>query len=294
MRNKLNKITIGDHINNIVLLLIAFLCIYPFYYIFIISMSDGMRLQNEIIYFAPLTFNLEAFKHIFGNPRLNIVQGMTNSILYTFFGTILAVCITFMTAYVLSRREFKCKYIILGIYTFTWIFNAGTIPAYIFMNSLNLINNPLVMIIPGAINVQFLIITKSFLDSLPYELEEAATIDGANQFTVMLRIYAPVSKAMLATIATFYAVFTWNQYLAPKIYLQDESLHTIQLVLQKLVINQGGANTSFSTFTQNDILLNPQNLQAAAIVIAMIPILMVYPFVQKYFERGVMLGSVKG
>lgn len=289
-----NKLTLGDYINNIVLVLVAIICIYPFYYIFITSISDGVRLQNEVISLLPLTANVEAYKHMFTNPKLDITLGMRNSIVYTVFGTIIAVAITFVTAYVLSRREFTAKYIILGIFTFTWVFNAGTIPAYIFMNSLHLINNPLVMIIPGAINVQFLVITKSFIDSLPYELEEAALIDGANQFTIMLRIYVPVCKTIIATISTFYAVFMWNQYLAPKIYLQDPSLHTIQLVLQKLVINQGGANTAFSTFIQNGILLNPQNLKAAAVFVAMLPILLVYPFVQKYFQKGIMLGSVKG
>ena len=291
---KRNKNTVFDYVNCIILLAVAILCVYPFYYIFITSISDGVRLQNEVISTVPLTPNWEAYKHIFTNPKLDITLGMRNSILYTVSGTVVAVCVTFMTAYVLSRRRFVGKYVILGIYTFTWVFNAGTIPAYIFMNSLHLINNPLVMIIPGAINVQFLVITKSFIDSLPYDLEEAALIDGANQFTIMTKIYLPVCKPIIATITVFYAVFMWNQYLAPKIYLQDASMHTIQLVLQRLVIDQGGANTSFSTFIQNGILLNPQNLKAAAVFIAMVPILLVYPFVQKYFQKGIMLGSVKG
>lgn len=194
----------------------------------------------------------------------------------------------------LTRRKFKGRFLLMGLFVFTWVFEAGIIPSYIVYSAMGMVNNPLVMIVPSAINVQYLIITKSFLDNMPYELEEAAYIDGANDIQIMMRIYLPVSSAILATVAVFYAVFIWNQYLTPLLYLQNPDLFTIQQILKRLVISSGDSNTSFRTIIQNGHLINPSNLRSAAIFVAMLPIVLIYPFVQKYFKNGVLIGSVKG
>lgn len=287
------KISLFDICNNLFLLLIALVCTYPFLYIFFLSISDGRSIVNGDVIFLPKHINFEAYQYIFSTPSLSIFRGLLNSGIYTVVGTIVALLVTYMTAYVLSRQQIKGRFIIMSLFVFTWVFEAGIIPAYIVLNKLGFVDNWLVMIIPNAINVQFLIITKTFLDGLPPELEEAAKIDGANDFQIMSRVFLAISKPILATIGVFYAVFIWNQYLMPQIYLQSPELQTIQVLLKKLVISSGDSNTAFRTIIQDGIMLNPSNLKAAAIFVAMMPIVLIYPFVQKYFKKGILIGSVK-
>ncbi|MEK3669868.1 MULTISPECIES: carbohydrate ABC transporter permease [unclassified Paenibacillus] len=287
------KISLFDICNNIFLLLIALVCTYPFLYIFFLSISDGRSIASGDVVFFPKNPNFEAYQYILTNSSLGIFRGLLNSGIYTAIGTVVALMLTYMTAYVLSRKQIKGRFLIMSLFVFTWVFEAGIIPAYIVLNKLGFVDNWLVMIIPNAINVQFLIITKTFLDGLPTELEEAAKIDGANDFQVMSRVFLPISKPILATIGVFYAVFIWNQYLMPLIYLQNPNLQTIQVMLKRLVISSGDSNTAFRTIIQDGIMLNPGNLKAAAIFVAMVPIVLIYPFVQKYFKKGILLGSVK-
>ncbi|MGB4660408.1 MAG: carbohydrate ABC transporter permease [Mobilitalea sp.] len=294
IKNKISKVKPFDVINTIILLLIAVVCVYPFLYIFFLSISDGKYLVTNQVKVFPMGVNFETFKYIFTNKNLNIGRGMFNSAIYTIAGTATSIFITFSTAYVLTRKRFKGRFLIMSLFAFTWVFEAGIIPNYIILNSLGFVDNPLVMIIPNAINTQFLILTKVFLEGLPDELEEAARIDGANDWITMIKIFVPLSKTIIATIGLFYAVFIWNQYLVPQIYLKSAQYQTIQQILKQLVISSGSANTSFSTFVKNGISLNPQNLRAAAIFVAMVPIVCVYPFVQKYFKKGILVGSVKG
>lgn len=287
------KISLFDIFNNLFLLLIALICTYPFLYIFFLSISDGRSIAAGDVVFFPKNPNLEAYQYVLTNSNLGIFKGLLNSGIYTALGTVVALLLTYMTAYVLSRKQIKGRYIIMSLFVFTWVFEAGIIPAYVVLNKLGFVDNWLVMIIPNAINVQFLIITKTFLDGLPPELEEAAKIDGANDFQIMSQVYLAISKPILATIGVFYAVFIWNQYLMPLIYLQNPDLQTIQVMLKRLVISSGDSNTAFRTIIQNGIMLNPGNLKAAAIFVAMVPIVLIYPFVQKYFKKGILLGSVK-
>jgi putative aldouronate transport system permease protein len=288
------KKTAFDTVNQILLIIIAILCIYPFVYILGVSLSNGKYIANGEITLFPKGLNLEAYKYILSDKNLFIFKGLVNSTKYTVIGTIVSVGITYMTAYVLSRRQFTGRFVITACFIFTWVFEAGIIPAYIVLSKLGFVDNWLVMVIPNAINVQYLLITKAFLDSMPYEMEEAAVIDGANDFQIMMKVYLPVSQSIIVTVSIFYAVFIWNQYLIPLIYLQLPALHTIQQVLKSLVISSGGTTTSFRTIIQNGIMLNPSNLKAAAIFIAMLPIVLIYPFVQKYFRKGILIGSVKG
>ena len=291
---KKNKIQLFDIINNTVLILIAALCVYPFLYIFFVACSDGTFLARGEVTFFPKGFNLEAFKYVLNNDDLNVFGGLMNSFIYTVAGTLVAVIATYITAYALSRPQLKQRYVLMGLFTITWVFEAGIIPQYIIYSACGFVNNPLVMIIPSMINTQFLIICKTYLEGIPLELEEAAVVDGANQFQILHRVFMPISKPILATIGTFYAVQIWNQYLVPQMYLKDETFQTIQQVLKRVVITSGDASTTFRNVMQNDVLLNQQNLKSAAIFVAMVPIICVYPFVQKYFKKGILIGSVKG
>ena len=291
---KKKKIQLFDCVNNAILLLVALICVCPFLYVFFVATSNGTFLQRGEVTFFPKGFNLEAFKYILGNSKFNVWTGMRNSFVYTIGGTLVSMAITYVTAYVLSRERMKSRFILMGAFIVTWVFDAGIIPQYIIYNKLGFIDNPWVMIIPGAINTQFLIITKTFIEGIPKELEEAAFVDGANDWTILTKVFLPLSKTIMATIGTFYAVAIWNQYLIPQIYLKSDNLKVIQQVLKEVVITDAGASTAFKNVIINDITLNQQNLKSAAIFIAMLPIVLVYPFVQKYFKKGIMIGAVQG
>jgi len=293
MGNK-KKVTVFDTVNNTVLLLVAVICIYPFLYILFIACSDGTFLTRGQVNFFPKGFNIESFKYVLTNPKFDIFTGMKNSFIYTIFGALIAVIFTYITAYALSRPRLKQRYVIMALFVITWVFEAGIIPQYIIYSNLGFIDNIWVMIIPGAINSQFLLITKAFLDGLPAELEEAAFIDGGSDFQTLTKIFLPISKPILATIGLFNAVSIWNQYLVPQMFLKSDNLKTIQQILKSVVITTSNSGTVFSNVMRNGFTLNQNNMKAAAIFIAMAPIVCVYPFVQKYFKKGILIGSVKG
>lgn len=283
-----------DAVNNTLLVLLSVVCVYPFINIAAVSVSDGVRVMSGDVYLWPKGFNLETYKYIFGNPRLGIAQGVYNSLFYTTVGTAVAVALTFATAYALSRKRLKGRYAIMMLFLVAWIFDAGLIPNYLVNQKLGLVDSRLIMILPGAISTFLLIVTRSFLDTLPYELEESAFIDGANDIQIMSRIYFPLSTPVLATIGVFYAVNIWNSFLTPMIYLRDKALHPIQLILYNLVIRPDPGSTTLENVISDGYTLLPKNIEAAVIVLAIVPILLVYPFAQRYFTQGMLLGSLKG
>lgn len=281
-------------INGAVLLLIGAACIYPFVYIASVSISDGAEVASGQIYLLPKGLNFETYRYIFSSPRLGIVQGLVNSVLYTVAGTVVAVLLTYFTAYVLSRKRFRGRHFIMMAFVASWIFEAGMIPNYIIYDHLGLVNSRWVMIIPGAISTFLLIITRAYLESIPDELEESAAIDGANDFQIMCRIYMPLAVPVLATIGIFYAVTIWNAFLIPLIYLQDKNLQPIQLVLYNLLINHDPNSTAMENLTLHGHQILPQNIRGATMVLAIAPILLFYPLAQRYFIRGITLGALKG
>ncbi|MFD0675591.1 MULTISPECIES: carbohydrate ABC transporter permease [unclassified Paenibacillus] len=287
------KIDMFEATNNSLLILLAIICVYPFLNILAVSVSDGLAVITGKVYFWPIGFNVETYKYVLGNSRLGISLGLFNSIFYTVSGTLVAVLLTFVTAYALSRKRLKGRYFIMLLFLFTWIFEAGLIPSYLVNNTLGLVNSRWIMILPGAISTFLLIITRSFLDAIPGELEESAFIDGANELQMLTRIFFPLSTPVLATIGVFYAVHIWNAFMIPLIYLQDRTLHPIQLILYRLIIKPDGG-TSFENLTVNGHQILPDNIEAATIFLAIFPILFVYPFAQKYFTKGMLLGSLKG
>lgn len=288
------KVQLFDLVNNLVLVLLALVCIYPFLYIFFQSVSDGYSLVNgEVVFFAK-GWNWEAYKYIFNSTSLNIMQGFRNSAIYTILGMLFSLTMTFILAFTLTRRTLKERFFIRKILVFSWVFEAGIIPTYILFSNLGFVDNPLAMIIPNAISTQYLIITISFFNGIPEELDDAAYVDGANTFQILTKIYIPLSKAIVATIGMFYAVMIWNQYLFPQIYLKNPKFHTIQQILKNVVISDDGGTRTFPTIVMNGSLINPQNLKAATVFMAMLPIVCAYPFVQKYFKSGILIGSVKG
>ena len=201
-----------DIINTLILSIVGLVCIVPFLYTFFIAISDGKFLIRGDVSFFPKGVNLQSFIYVFTNPRFDIMTGVRNSAIYTILGTIVSVLLTYSTAYVLTRPRIKCRYLIMSLFVLTWVFDAGMIPRYIAYSSLGFIDNIWVMIIPDAINTQYLIITKAYLEGMPKELEEAAIVDGANDFSILSKIFIPVTKPIIATIALFNGVAIWNQY----------------------------------------------------------------------------------
>lgn len=293
MKKAKRKLGLFECINDLILILIALVCIYPFINIFAVSISNGNDVAAGRVFFFPKGVTFVAYKYILTATRLGVMQGIINSVIYTVVGTVVAVFVTFLTGYVLTRKRFRAKNVIMLVFMITFIFEAGLIPNYIINNALGLVNNPLVMILPSAINTFLLIICRSFLMSVPDSLEEAAFIDGANDFQIMYKIYLPVSKSAIATLVLFYAVQIWNNFLWPLIYLQDVKLQPLQLTLYNFVISSGQDSTSLENLLYDGHMLMYKNLECAMIFVTMVPILIAYPFVQKYFAKGILIGAVK-
>ena len=291
---KKQRIGVFNAVNSTLLILIALICVYPFLYVFFVSVTNGTFLARGAMTFFPKGFQMQAYAYILNTPRFNVGRGLANSFLYTALGTLVGVSVTYISAFVLSRKRFVHRYWMMTAFIITWVFDAGIIPQYIVYNTFGFVDNIWVMVIPGAINTQFLIIAKTFLDGVPQELEEAAFMDGADDYTILFRVFVPLSSTILATLSVFYAVSIWNQYLIPQIYFKDVNQKTIQQVLKDVVITDSTSGTTFKNVTIGDVVLNQQNLKAAAIFISMLPIVCVYPMVQKYFKKGILIGSVKG
>ncbi len=236
---------------------------------------------------------LQSYKYIMTAERLGIVKGFINSVIYTALGTIVAVIVTFMTAYVLTRKKFRARRVIMFLFMTTFVFEAGIVPTYIIQSKLGLVNNILVMILPMAINTYLLIICRTFLNQISPAIEEAAIVDGANDWIVMWKIFFPISKPTIATITLFYLVQKWNDYLTPLIYLQKNKLQPLQLILYNFTAAANSTGSPLENINVNGHLLSYQTLTAAIVIITIVPILLVYPFAQKYFTTGLMVGSVK-
>lgn len=283
-----------DIANISILLLAAFICVYPFVNIVSVSLSDGREVMMGNVYLFPRGLNLETYRYILTTPILGVVGGLKNSLVYVIVGTIFRTILTYITAYVLSKKRLVGRYFITLLFMIAWIFETGIIPNYIVNQTLGLVNNPLVMYLPAGISTFLLIVARSFLEEIPYELEESAFIDGANDFQIMSGIYFPLSAPVLSTLALFYAVDIWNSFLTPMIYLQQKALQPIQVVLYSLVVRPDPGGSAIATSSSKGFALLPQNLNAAVIFLTVFPILLAYPFAQKYFTKGLLVGSMKG
>lgn len=294
MRKRKNR-TVGDWIFDfIVVVLVLFMCIaviYPVYYMFIVSISDGNAVLRGEVSLLPVGVNFSAYKAVFENQY--VPRSYLNTIIYTISGTLVSVSMTAMCAYPLSRKNFYGRNLFTGIVVFTMFFDAGIISNYMVVSSLNIKNSIWAIVLPGAINVWYMIIMRTFFQDIPEELFESATLDGANDLKIFIRIVLPLSKAVLATMILFYAVGLWNQWLQPLLYLDEREKFPMQLILRNIVLGSDAA-LSKSMSTATDMATMGVNIKYAVIFITILPILVIYPFVQKYFVKGVMVGSVKG
>jgi putative aldouronate transport system permease protein len=286
-----NKIKFSDIIIMLVISLLCLTCILPFLHIFAKSISSNTAVLSKLVYVIPKGINIDAYKSIFQDGQL------THAMLYTVFVTILftliGVTITICAAYPLSRKKLKGRNIFLIITLFSMYFGAGLIPEYLLYKNLKLIDNMWVLILPLAFSPYNILIMKTFFQaSIPDSLEESAFLDGASNLQILWKIVLPLSKPIIATIALFNAVGRWNAYADAKYFITTKALQPIQYLLYNMVLSSSSDEAKLMEGVS--IVSTPEVLQAATVMFATIPIICVYPFVQKYFVKGVMIGAVKG
>lgn len=279
---------------NIILTLILIVVMYPLVYIISASFSSPEAVVSGRVVLFPVDVSLEGYRAVFRNK--DVWMGYKNTIIYTVFGTFINLAVTLMAAYPLSRPDFKNKSFWSLFFTFTMLFSGGMIPSYILMRDLHLINSRPVMILPGALSVYNMIVARTFIqNSIPMELLEAAQLDGCSDTKYFFKIILPLSKAVIAVLVLFYAVGHWNAYFNAFLYLNDRELFPLQIVLREILI----ANSIDVNSVVDPTLLEAKQgladlLKYSLIIVASVPILCLYPFAQKYFVKGVMIGSVKG
>jgi putative aldouronate transport system permease protein len=280
-----------DWVNILLLLLLVVITLYPLLYVFFASISEPSQLvKYRGILLAPLGFSTASYEAVFKNP--NIMTGYRNTIFYMVGGTALNMVLTCLGAYGLSRKNVMLKVPITVFIIFTLFFSGGLIPSYLLVaRTLNWIDTPWAIIVPTAISTFNLLVLRTAFEQVPPALEEAARIDGANDFTILWRVI-PLSLPSLAVILLFYSVAHWNAFFSALIYLRDRSLYPLQLVLREILISNQTGDMTTGTLG-GDVEPIGETIKYATIVIATLPILLLYPFLQRYFVKGVMIGGVK-
>lgn len=285
---------IFDTLNYIILGVLLIMTLYPIIYILNASLSNSTLLEqggmNLMLW--PKGFNVYAYQKVMTNP--NVLSGYGNTLIVVVCTTTLNIIMTSMAAYILSRNHFAFRKTMTLIIVFTMYFSGGMIPRYLLINNtLNLGNNLLALILPGAINTWNLIVMKTSFADLPAGLEEAAKIDGANDITILFKIVLPLSKAIIAIMILFYGVAHWNAWFDAVMFMRDRSKYPLQLILRELLISNNTSSMTMDVAGADQWAVG-ESIKYSTMVVATLPILCVYPFVQKYFVKGVMSGAVKG
>ncbi|MDR0635882.1 MAG: carbohydrate ABC transporter permease [Treponema sp.] len=298
MALNLKKTTAGDRIFYtlifIFLTLFFLIVLYPCIFVISASFSSGTAVQSGRVVLLPVDLSLEGYRTVFNTTTVWL--GFRNSLFYTVAGTIINIVMTMTTAYCLSRSDVPGRNIFMLMFTFTMFFNGGMIPSYMLIRNLGMLNTPWALLIPGSIGVYNMIIAKTFIqNSIPGEMLDAAKIDGCSDIGYYLRIVLPLSQAIIAVLVLFYGVGHWNAYFNAMIYLNNKSLYPLTIFLRDILMA-----TQIDPSTVSDPEMQMRLAEAAAvikyslIVVTLVPVIAIYPFVQKYFIKGVMIGSVKG
>lgn len=286
MMLKLKKISIFTVLNYLFFIIVGLIMVYPFWYVVMYSLSDPSQSSLNNLYLIPAGFTLDTYKYAFSKDIL--YTGFFNSVFLTVVGTGVNMLLTVMLAYPLSKENLPGKKYFSAFVIFPMLFSGGIIPTYLVIKQFGLMDTLWSLIFSLAVNVYNLLIMIKFFKSIPESLIEAAKIDGCGDVGTLTKIILPLSKAAIATVSLFYAVQHWNEFLRATIYINTDSKWPLQVVLRNIIdmvandLNSGG-----------DIFMNPENFKMATIVITVVPIICVYPFLQKHFTQGVMLGSVK-
>ncbi|WP_052377993.1 carbohydrate ABC transporter permease [Robinsoniella sp. KNHs210] len=282
-----------DVVKAIVLLLVVIVTVYPFWNIFVISINDATDAIRGKLYFWPRQFSLASYAEIF--RRSEFISSIKVSVGRTLIGTPVAVLCTSMLAYVLSRKDLIWKKGITMMFIFTMYFGGGLVPYYMVLKNIHLLDNFMVFIFPNIISVYNMILVRSYIESMPDEIFESSKLDGANDLTIFFKMVLPLSKPIIMTIGLFVAVMQWNSWFDAYLYTSSQSLKPMQSILVE-ILNQYQTGTSVSdqmSKAASGNSVTPDSIRMAATMVATIPIMLVYPLVQKYFVKGIMLGAVK-
>lgn len=288
--------TLGSRVFNAanvtVLLLLTLVFLYPMWYVLVGSFSDPYRLfvSNNILV-APLGFSLKGYEQVFKNP--NIFIGYRNTLTYLVFGTAANILMTALGAYVLSRRALMLKKVFTFMVVFTMYFSGGLIPTFLVVKGVGLLNSRMAVIVPTLISTWNMIILRTAFRTIPASLEESAKLDGANDLVILFRIILPVSQATVAVLVLFYAVDYWNAWFNAMIYLQDKAKYPLQLFLREILLANTDNGATAEGFESSDMIYLEDIVRYSTIIVSTVPILCAYPFAQKYFMKGVMMGSIK-
>lgn len=285
---------ITDGMIYVILALIGLITLLPFLYVIIVSFTDPSEYLRKSLILWPEKWSVASYKYILSTKMF--VQSLGVSAILAVVGTALSIMITSALAYSLSRKRFFGKKVFLIAILMTMLFNPGMIPNFLLVDSLGLMNTLWSLILPAITSAWYVFLMKNFYQELPDELEEAAKIDGCNDMTVFFRIMLPISLPAIAAFGLFFAVGYWNTYFNGVLYINSDELRPMQVVLQMMLIQASTnvADPSVAAMLQSEQMLPPETIKMAAVVVASLPIIMVYPFLQKYFVKGMLVGSVKG
>lgn len=277
-----------------ILCAVSVVCILiPMIYVVAASFSSPKALLSGRVYLWPVDFTLRGYKMLLGHQLL--MSGFGNSILYTVVGTVVNLIMTVLAAYPLSRKDLAIRNPIMLLFTFTMLFNGGMIPTYILIKNLGLLDSMWALVIPTSISVWNLIITRTYFQStIPGEVLESASVDGCDDFTFLIKIAIPLAKPILAVNVLLYAVGHWNSYFNEMMYLSTNTKFPLQLVLREILVNMDTAGMSMDVTKQLEVQETKYLLQYSSIIVGSVPVMLLYPLVQKYFVKGIMVGAIKG
>ena len=297
MNSRKIRDTTGEKIfyvfNNIFLIILAFVCLYPMYYVLIGALSEPVNmLSHRGLLILPLGLSLDSFSRVFQYPMIPI--GYRNTLFYVVAGTAINLFLTTLGAYGLSRKRVMFRNPIMFMIVFTMFFHGGLIPTYLWMRQIRILNTFWAMLLPRAISAWNLIIMRTSFAAIPDSLIESAKIEGAGDIHILTRIVIPLSTAVIAVMLLYYGVANWNRWFDALIYLRDRALYPLQLVLREILIANDTSSMTTSAISASDKEPLGLTIKYSTIIIATVPILTVYPFIQKYFIKGVMVGAIKG
>ncbi len=290
------KVEAFDVVNTVLVLLVLLLIAYPLYYVIIASVSDPNAVNSGQVVFGPKEFTIEGYSRVLRETR--IWRGYLNSIIYTVSYTLIGLLTTLPAAYALSRKDFRCRNFFMVIFMITTFFGGGLIPTYLLMKNLHIVNTIWAIVLPGSFSVFNAIVVRTYFQTtIPFELQEAAKIDGCSDFRIFVRIMLPLSKPIIAVIALFLAVAMWNSYFAAMMYLTKEDKYPLQLIMNEILVKQQLSSQlagSSGGVAMAEQARASELIKYSVMIVSSLPILILYPFLQKYFIKGIMVGAVKG
>lgn len=297
MKRKLRSDRVFEIINFIFLFFILIIVLYPLVYVISASISDPVYVNQGTMWLYPRGITFEGYQRVFQNPE--IWSGYRNTILYTVAGTAINLLFTVPGAYALSRKDLKGRGIMMGLIVFTMFFGGGLIPSFLLVSWLGMLNTVWALLIPNAVAVYNLIICCTFFQTnIPKELQESAEIDGCSNTVLFLKIVLPLSAPIIAVMALYYGVTHWNSYFSAIIYLKDRSLYPLQLILREILVQNQMNDTMLMTGDDMEAMAKQARIadiiKYAVMIVSSLPIIVIYPFMQRFFMKGVLIGSVKG